>query len=282
MTQASVQYSLPKELEGTILASIMHTRLPEIVGAKQKWPATSIQMILDRAPEVRSLKRRLLRNSPAVIGEIKKASPSAGILRRDFDPVGIAGEFEKAGASAISVVSEGMHFQGRLEILADLRWRTGLPLLRKDFIVDSYQLLESRHAGADAVLLIAALLTSPLLRSLRAQAEDLGMDALVEVHDEHELERALEAGATLIGVNNRDLRSFEVSTERSLSLAPRIPKDVVAVSESGIKTPEDLRKLANAGYRGFLIGEALMRAASPGEALSELVRSLEVVRERSR
>jgi len=282
MTQASVQYSLPKELEGTILASIMHTRLPEIVGAKQKWPATSIQMILDRAPEVRSLKKTLIRNSPAVIAEIKKASPSAGLLRREFDPAAIAGEFEKAGASAISVVSEGKHFQGRLETLADLRWRTGLPLLRKDFIVDSYQLLESRHAGADAVLLITALLSAPLLRSLRAQAEDLGMDALVEVHDERELARALESGATLIGVNNRDLRSFEVSTDRSLSLAPHIPREVVAVSESGIKSPDDMRQLAKAGYRGFLIGETLMRAVSPGEALLELIEAVELLRERHR
>jgi indole-3-glycerol phosphate synthase len=282
MTQASVQYSLPKELEGTILASIMRTKLPEIAGAKQKWPQTSIQMILDRAPEVRPLRRALLRRPPGIIGEIKKASPSAGLLRDDFDPVRIALEFEKAGASAISVVSEGMHFQGRLETLAGLRWQTSLPLLRKDFIVDSYQVLESRHAGADAILLIAALLNAQLMRSLRAHAEDLGMDALVEVHDEQELERALEAGATLIGVNNRDLRTFEVSMDRSLSLAPRIPREVVAVSESGIRTADDVRKLAGAGYRGFLVGETLMRAASPGDALSQLARALGPARERSR
>lgn len=282
MTQAIVQYTLPKELEGTVLASIMQTRLPEIVGAKQKWPATSIQMMLDRAPEVRSLKEALRRRSFGIIGEIKKASPSAGLLRREFDPVTIAQEFEKAGAAAISVVSEGKHFQGRLETLADLRWRTALPLLRKDFIVDSYQVFESRHAGADAILLIAALLNAPQLRSLRAQAEDLGMDALVEVHDERELERAIEAGAKLIGVNNRDLRTFEVSLERSLGLAPRIPRDSVAVSESGIKTADDVRTLANAGYRGFLVGEALMRAASPGEALAELAAAIEPVRGRPR
>jgi indole-3-glycerol phosphate synthase len=282
MTQASVQYTLPKELEGTILASIMHAKLPEIAGAKQKWPAASIQMMLDRAPEVRSLKGALLRRSPSIIGEIKKASPSAGLLRRDFDPVAIALEYEKAGAAAISVVSEGKHFQGRLETIADLRWRTALPLLRKDFIVDSYQVFESRHAGADAILLITALLTPSLLRSLRAQAEDLGMDALVEVHDESELERAVESGATLIGVNNRDLRTFEVSPDRSLGLAARIPRDVVAVSESGIRTAEDVRKLANAGYRGFLVGETLMRVTSPGAALAELVHAVEPARGRSR
>jgi indole-3-glycerol phosphate synthase len=154
--------------------------------------------------------------------------------------------------------------------------------LRKDFIVDSYQVFESRHAGADAILLIAALLNAPQLRSLRAQAEDLGMDALVEVHDERELERAIEAGAKLIGVNNRDLRTFEVSLERSLGLAPRIPRDSVAVSESGIKTADDVRTLAKAGYRGFLVGEALMRAASPGDALAELAAAIEPVRGRPR
>jgi indole-3-glycerol phosphate synthase len=282
MTQANVQYLLPKELEGTILASIMQAKLPEIVEAKRKLPAASIQMVLDRAPEVRSLKKALLRRSYGVIGEIKKASPSAGLLRREFDPARIAQEFERAGAAAISVVTEGKHFQGRLETLADLRWRSGLPLLRKDFIVDSHQVLESRHAGADAILLIAVLLNAPLLRSLRAQAEDLGMDVLVEVHDEQELDRAIEVGATLIGVNNRDLRSFEVSLDRSLSLAPRIPRDVVAVSESGIKTADDVRRLADAGYRGFLVGETLMRATSPGAALSELARAMEPAHGRSR
>lgn len=282
MTQATVHYSLPKELEGTMLESIMREKLHEIVGAKLKWPAASIRMALDRAPEIRSLRRALLRHPHGFIAEIKKASPSAGLLRQDFDPEKIAQDYEKAGAAAISVVTEAKHFQGRLETLADLRWKTALPLLRKDFVVDSHQILEARHAGADAILLIAALLDSRSLRGLRSEAEDLGMDALVEVHDERDLDRALETGASLIGVNNRDLRTFSVSLETSLRLAPRLPKDALAVSESGIRTADDVRRLADAGYRGFLIGETLMRAASPGAALMELIGALEPARGRPR
>jgi len=282
MAQVSVHYSLPDELEGTVLASIMRAKLHEIAGARQKWPAEAIQMALDRAPEIRSLKRALVMHSPGFIAEIKRASPSAGLLRRDFDPAAIALDYESAGAAAISVVTEAAHFQGRLETLADLRWKSALPLLRKDFIVDPHQLLEARHAGADAVLLIAALLNAGSLRSLRQKTEELGMDALVEVHDQRDLDRALEAGATLIGVNNRDLRSFEVSLQASLTLAPRLPGNIMAISESGIKTADDVRRLADAGYRGFLVGEALMKAASPGAALRELMGALEPARGRAR
>jgi indole-3-glycerol phosphate synthase len=202
---------------------------------------------------------------------LKKASPSAGVLRPGFRPVELALELEKAGAAALSVVTEPRYFQGMLETLAGVRWRTGLPLLRKDFIVDPYQVLEARHSGADAVLLIAALLEGPLLGALRAEVERLGMDALVEVHDEDELERALQAGATLIGVNSRDLRTFQVSIETSLGLARRIPEGVVAVAESGLRTAGDVRRLRDAGYRAFLVGEQLMRAISPGAALKALI-----------
>lgn len=253
----------------------MHERVHEIVGAKLKWPAASIEMALDRAPEIRSLKRALQRRGHGFIAEIKKASPSAGIICSSFDPVRIAQEYGKAGAAAISVVTEAKHFQGRLETLADLRWKTELPLLRKDFVVDSFQILEGRHAGADAILLIAALLDSSALRRLRARTEELGMDALVEVHDERDLDRAIEAGASFIGVNNRDLRTFQVSLETSFKLASRLPKEAIAVSESGIKTSDDVRRLADAGYRGFLVGETLLRAASPGGALAELVAALD-------
>jgi indole-3-glycerol phosphate synthase len=275
MAQVSVHYSLPEELRGTVLASIMSTRLHEIAGARQKWPVEAIQMALERAPEVRSLRRNLALRSPGFIAEIKRASPSAGLLRRDFDPAAIALEYGKAGAVGISVVTEATHFLGRLETLADLRWKSPLPLLRKDFIVDPHQIFEARHAGADAVLLIAALLNAASLRSLRQQTEDLGMDALVEVHDQRELERALEAGATFIGVNNRDLRTFEVSLETSLTLAPRLPGNILAISESGIRTATDVRRLADAGYKGFLVGESLMKAASPGAALQELMGAFE-------
>ncbi len=282
MAHATVTYTLPKELEGTMLERIMYQKLHEIVGAKLKWPASSIEMALERAPEIRSLKKSLQRRGQGIIAEIKKASPSAGILCKQFDPARIAQDYEESGAAAISIVTEAKHFQGRLETLADLRWRSALPLLRKDFVVDPFQVLEGRHAGADAILLIAALLDSSSLLRLRAKTEDLGMDALVEVHDERDLDRALEAGATLIGVNNRDLRTFQVSLETSLRLAARIPKEAVAVSESGIKTRDDVRHLADAGYRGLLVGESLLRAASPGAALSELVAALEPAQGRVR
>jgi len=232
-------------------------------------------MALDRAPRIRSLKRRLLLR-PGIIAEIKQKSPSAGLLRPDLDPVRIADDYEKAGAAAISVVTEPIFFRGGIETLAGLRWHTNLPLLRKDFVVDPYQVLEARHAGADAVLLIASLLDGPSLEELRTFTEDLGMDALVEVHGEEELERAVVAGATLIGVNSRDLKSFEVSLDVCLRLAERLPGSVAAVAESGIRTAEDVRRLSKAGYRGFLIGESIMRAVSPGAALAELVSSLGV------
>jgi len=266
-------YHLPPYLEGTILADIMHAKVHELIGAKKKWPAVAIRNALERGSEVRSLTKALLRRSPAIIAEIKKASPSAGLLRPNLDPAKIAQEYEKAGAAAISVVTEVKYFCGGLEILALLRWSSNLPLLRKDFIIDPYQVLEARHANADAVLLIAALLDTVALKSLRVEIETYGMEALVEVHSESELERALEAGATLIGVNSRDLRTFEVSLDVCLNLAPRLPKEVVAVAESGIRTADDIRRLADAGYRGFLVGEQLLRAESPGAALKALLPS---------
>jgi len=273
MLQTVSDYHLPKDLEGTILADIMHAKVHELIGAKKKWPALAIRNALERGSEVRSLKKALLRRSPAVIAEIKKASPSAGVLRPVFDPVKIAQEYEKAGAAAISVVTEVKYFGGGLEILALLRWNSNIPLLRKDFIIDPYQVLEARHANADAVLLMAALLDTAVLKSLRTEIEIYGMEALVEVHSESELERAMEAGATLLGVNSRDLRTFEISLDVCLKLAPLLPKEVVAVAESGIRTADDIRRLADAGYRGFLIGEQLMRAESPGAALKALLPS---------
>jgi indole-3-glycerol phosphate synthase len=272
MPETAADYRLPEALKGTILEKIMYAKVHELIGARNKFPAVSLESVLDRAPEIRSFKRALDSHSPAIIAEIKKASPSAGLIRPDFDPVGIAREYQESGAAALSVITEVQHFHGGLEILASLRWNNALPLLRKDFIIDSYQILEARHAGADAVLLIAALLGPSELRSLRIQAEQRGMEVLVEVHNERELEQALETGATLIGVNNRDLRTFEVSLEVSLNLARNMPKGVLAVAESGIRTGEDLRRLRDAGYRGFLIGESLMRAPSPGKALAELMK----------
>jgi indole-3-glycerol phosphate synthase len=270
MIQTVRDFHLPDELRGTVLEKIMVSEIRSLIGAQQKWPAEAIVMALEKAAPVRSLTHALLKNPPSVIAEIKRASPSAGVLRQEFDPIVVALEYQKGGAAAISVVTEATHFLGSLETIAHLRWHSKLPLLRKDFIVDPYRILEARHAGADAVLLIAALLDTQSLRNLRVKAQEYGMDALVEVHDRRELERALESGARLIGVNNRDLRTFQVSLETSLNLAAHFPKDVVAVSESGIKSAEDIRRLSQVGYRGFLVGEQLMRASSPKEALVAL------------
>lgn len=271
MLETASDYRLPIALKDTILEQIMHAKVHELIGAKSKLSASSLENILDRAPEIRPFKNALRLHTPAIIAEIKKASPSAGLIREDFDPVKIAHEYEDSGAAALSVITEVNHFHGGLEILARLRWIAKLPLLRKDFIIDPYQMLEARHAGADAVLLIAVLLDAVTLKNLRMEAERLGMEALVEVHNESELQKALDAGATLVGVNNRDLRTFEVSLGVSLNLARIIPKGVVAVSESGIRTADDVRRLSDVGYRGFLVGEHLMRSASPGGALAKLL-----------
>jgi indole-3-glycerol phosphate synthase len=264
-------YQLPETLKGTILEKIMHSKMHELIGAKSKLPASSLEAALENAPQVRSFKAALMRKSPAIIAEIKKASPSAGLIREDFDPLKIAEEYQKAGAAALSIITEVQHFQGGLENLASVRWHVKLPLLRKDFIVDSYQILEARHAGADAILLIAALLDASDLKTLIGAAERYRMDALVEVHSESELRKALDAGANLIGVNNRDLRTFTVSLETSIKLARNMPKGVLTISESGIRNAEDIQRLMGAGYQGFLVGEQLMRAASPGAALKELI-----------
>jgi indole-3-glycerol phosphate synthase len=272
MLEIASDYKLPDSLKGTILEKIMYAKVHELLGARKKVPAIVLENVLDQAADVRPLKRALAARSPAIIAEIKKASPSVGLIRKDFDFIKIAQEYSKSGAAALSVITEVQHFRGGLEILASLRWNNSLPLLRKDFIIDRYQVLEARHAGADAILLIAALLDAAALKNLRMEAERCRMDALVEVHNEAELERAVESGATLIGVNNRDLRTFEVSLDVSMNLARKMPKDVLPVAESGIRTPQDLRRLMDAGYRGFLVGEHLMQAPSPGAALKELIR----------
>ena len=274
MYESMHEYPPPVALKGTILDRIVRAKLRELVGAKAKLPAASIEMVLHRAANIRSFKGALAKHKPSVIAEVKRASPSAGIIRESFDAVEIARQYQKSGAAAISVITEVHHFQGGLESLARIRWNTQTPLLRKDFIIDPYQILEARHAGADAVLLIAALLDTESLRRFRGEAERLGMDALIEIHNEPELQQALDAGATLIGVNNRDLRTFEVSQEVSLSLARLLPHSVLAIAESGIRTADDVRRLSDAGYAGFLIGDQFMRAPSPGAALSELLSSI--------
>jgi indole-3-glycerol phosphate synthase len=209
----------------------------------------------------------------AIIAELKKASPSKGIIREHFDVPALAREYGRGGASALSVLTEEEFFLGSLENLRLAKAASHLPCLRKDFIVDEFQLLEARAAGADAVLLLASVLNDHELGTLLGRAQGLDLDVLCEVHGETELRRALAAGCDLVGVNNRDLRTFKVDLETAVRLAPQLPANVFKVAESGIYTADDIGRLCLAGYQAFLIGEALMRAASPGKALEELITS---------
>ena len=212
-----------------------------------------------------------------VIAECKRRSPSRGVLTVEYDPVRIAEQYERGGAAAISVLTEPTFFDGSLDHLAAVRARVALPLLRKDFIVDEYQVFEARAAGADAVLLIVAALEQADLVALQARAWELGLATLVEVHDETELARAIDSGARVIGVNNRNLHTLTVDVEASYRLAARMPRDVVAVSESGLQSRTDLDRLAAAGYRAFLIGARFMTDADPASALRELLMGSEVI-----
>ena len=206
-----------------------------------------------------------------IVAEIKRASPSKGLIRPDFEPVAIAREYAQNGAVALSVVTEERFFEGSLEYLSSIRQAVSLPLLRKDFVVDPYQIVEARSFGADAVLLIATVLAVDQLKELQRHAQTLSLDVLVEVHTEGDLDRALESGARLVGINNRNLHTFEVDLSVSERLLRRIPRNVLAVCESGIEGVEQLRRLETAGSHAFLIGETLMRAPKPGAKLAELL-----------
>jgi indole-3-glycerol phosphate synthase len=205
-----------------------------------------------------------------IIAECKRRSPSRGVLAAQYDPVAIATQYEAGGAVAVSVLTEPTFFDGALAHLTAVREHVGLPVLRKDFIVDEYQLLEARAAGADAVLLIVAALEQRDLIDLRQRADALGLAALVEVHDDEELSRAVDCGARLVGVNNRNLRTLAVDVDASDRLAARMPSSVIGVSESGLQTRADLERLAAAGYKAFLIGERFMTAPQPAQAIQEL------------
>jgi len=218
----------------------------------------------------RGFRAALLERSPAIIAEIKKASPSQGILREDFEPAALAREYQQNGAAALSVLTDGPFFQGSLADLRAARQAASLPALRKDFTLDEYHVVEAAASGADAILLIAAILEEKQMRELRELAGGWGMGAVVEVHSQRELRTALAAGAEIIGVNNRDLRTFAVTLETSLRLAEEIPAGVLKISESGIHSPEDIRRLREAGFDAFLVGEHLLKSASPGEALRAL------------
>ena len=216
------------------------------------------------------LQEKLQAGQAAVIAEIKKASPSRGVLREDFNPGQIAISYEKGGAACLSVLTDIDFFKGADAYLQQARAACRLPVLRKDFIVDPYQVYEARVLGADGVLLIVAALSDSMLLELLQLTSQLGMDALVEVHDAHELERALAIPATLLGINNRDLRSFETSLDVTLGLLGQIPDDRIVVTESGIHTVEDVALMRSHGVNAFLVGEAFMKAPEPGERLAEL------------
>jgi indole-3-glycerol phosphate synthase len=211
------------------------------------------------------------RSGPVVIAELKKASPSRGLIRADFDPASLARELEAAGAAALSVLTDAEFFQGSLQNLQQASAATKLPCLRKDFMVDEFQLLQARASRADAILLIAAALSQSELETMARKAKGYDLDVLCEVHDEKELERALAAGCNLIGVNSRDLRTFAVDIQTAFRLANLMPKNILSVAESGIQTGTDIARLRAAGYQAFLIGESLMKAESPGDALCTLL-----------
>jgi indole-3-glycerol phosphate synthase len=255
----------------TILDRIVASKQAEIARARERVSEPELERRLPKAPPVRDF-RAALEAGPGVqiIAEVKKASPSAGVLRADFDPVAIAGTYDRHGAACISVLTDEPFFQGRLSYLEAIRVVIPRPLLRKDFILERYQLLEARLAGADAVLLIAEILDGAALPRLLKQSRELGLQALVELHERDNLARVLDSGARLVGVNNRDLRTFETRLELTLELAGKLPAGVCLVSESGIKTRADIDRLRASGVRAVLVGETLMRAPDIGAELDRL------------
>ena len=256
----------------TILEKIVATKRSEIEDARQQLPEQALREQLAAAPPPRDFFQALARaNSIGLIAEVKKASPSAGLIRADFDPVTIAQIYAAHGASCISVLTDEPFFQGRLEYLRQVRAAVEIPVLRKDFILDSYQLLEARAAGADAVLLIAECLDDCSLRKLHNETIALGMTPLVELYDPENLPRVQEAGATLIGVNNRNLHTFEVDLQHTVRMRGKISDECLLVGESGIATREDVLLLEQAGVDAILVGESLMRQADIGRAVDQLL-----------
>jgi indole-3-glycerol phosphate synthase len=254
-----------------ILERIVAYKRDEVAAARRRVPDVQLERRLDEAPPRRDFRAALEGGAGvAIVAEVKKASPSAGLLRADFDPLAIARIYEENGAACISVLTDEPSFQGHLDYLTAIRAAVSPPLLRKDFILDRYQLLEARLAGADAVLLIAEILDETALPTLLRQANELGLQALVELYERVNLPRVLDSGARLIGVNNRDLRSFQTRLEHTLDLLDALPSDVCLVSESGIGRRGDIERLGAAGVRAVLIGETLMRAADIGAKLREL------------
>ena len=258
---------------GTILDEILDAKRDELERAQRETPLSELQERVKGAPFPLNLSGALWGETVRLIAEVKKASPSKSVIVEDYDPASIAAEYAANGAAAVSVLTEADHFQGslaHLEAVKAVVGPQGLPVLRKDFIFDPYQLFESRAAGADAVLLIVAALSAAQLRELLAAAQTIWLQALVEVHDEAELETALAAGAEIIGVNHRDLRTFEVDRSLSLRLRPLVPAGRLLVAESGIESAADVRRLKGAGFDGILVGEALLTAKDRPAKVREL------------
>lgn len=256
----------------TILDTIVAAKRTEIEQAKSARPERELRAALADAPAVRDFFSPLAAGGPIkLVAEVKKASPSAGVIRTDFDPVAIARIYEAHGAACISVLTDEPYFQGRLEYLAAIRSAVALPVLRKDFILDTYQLVEARAAGADAVLLIAECLDDCHLRKLFNEACELGMTPLVELYEPANLQRVFDAGATLIGVNNRNLHTFEVDLEHTIRLRRRVPDECVLVGESGIRTRDEVLRLESAGVDAMLVGESLTREPDIAAAVDRLL-----------
>ncbi|CAA6824889.1 MAG: Indole-3-glycerol phosphate synthase (EC [uncultured Thiotrichaceae bacterium] len=257
-----------------ILEKILQTKQQEIATRSQ---STSIEVLRERAAEAASvrgflsaLQRKIANNEPAVIAEVKKASPSKGIIRADFHPAAIAASYEKGGAACLSVLTDADYFQGHEDYLQTARKACSLPVIRKDFIIDPYQVYEARAIDADCILLIVSALSDEKLRGLYDLTIELGMDVLIEVHDREELERILPLNAPLIGINNRNLRTFDTSLQTSIDLLPLVPEDTLLVTESGIHTQNDVQQMREHNINAFLVGEAFMRAEQPGDALYQL------------
>lgn len=251
-----------------LLEEIIERVRSDLKTQKERLPMETLESRISRVPAARDFTAAVSKTGPIhVIAEIKRKSPSVGSLKTDLDPGMLAQEFERAGASALSILTNTPYFGGTLEDLEKARAITGLPLLRKDFIIDPYQIFESRIHGADAILLIVAALSDKELRSLMATATDLGLSVLVEVHDTVELKRALALEPHLIGINNRNLKDLSIDLSTTLSLEPLVPASVCLVAESGYKTSDDIQALANTRVKAVLVGESLLRQRNPGQAL---------------